>query len=573
MAAPFYGMIKEVRVMLVDNDKEFVNEMVDLLKSYDYKVTTIDMASVAKAMSMLSKGKEKIDVMIINDNSPDFPSFQILAQAVALDIVSLFSRNDAVVCDEHNTLSAKKVLNDGAYLCLKKPIHEEIVKYLWQFVLRKKIQREKVRKGLEENGDQINIGDTNDVGNNDNIVGDEEQVGQENLSNTEELNNNIHEAENNVVSNEKYKLKRKRGRKSTKEINEGESQNSANRAVRRKVYIEWTVDLHAKFMEAVQLLGEGGCYPKDILEVMNVPGLTRIQVASHLQKCRSNNWKAPKERKFIRHPSGQEFTSGSQPRSNLRKFGAMPHLQTNLSNIQQQQCNPDQTQKGPKFLFPALNNNVFVRGESSTQQQLYRPQLQVQPHYLSINSSFNNSFFSAQNNVGGEIQQQHGALFGMLSSQGLQHPIIGSTNYWLGLKSNSGDHHTQIGSLDLNVAHVTTYSEDTLVSDTDIGNATINELGEAKANFQQYIGEPNMSNPSNIIAASHVSDTEGSDSNERENCDAYFDFDNMDNLFQNLGPPSPNLPNEYGSEFDQVYSDDQVAVTPSIQVSGIAIFF
>ncbi|XP_059306459.1 two-component response regulator ARR2-like [Lycium ferocissimum] len=370
MAAPFYGMIKEVRVMLVDNDKEFVNEMVDLLKSYDYKVTTIDMASAAKAMSMLSKGKEKIDVMIINDNSPDFPSFQILAQAVALDIVSLF------VCDEHSALSAKKALNDGASLCLKKPIHEEIVKYLWQFVLRKKIQREKVRKGLEENGDQMNIGDTNDVGNNDNIVGDEEQARQKNLSNTKELNNNIHEAENNVVSNEKYKLKRKRGRKSTKEINEGESQNSANRAVRRKVYIEWTVDLHAKFMEAVQLLGEGGCYPKDILEVMNVPGLTRIQVASHLQKCRSNNWKAPKERKFIRHRSGQEFTSGSQPRSNLRKFGAMPHLQTNLSNIQQQQCNPDQTQKGPEFLFPALKNNVFVRGESSTQQQLYRPQLQ-----------------------------------------------------------------------------------------------------------------------------------------------------------------------------------------------------
>lgn len=26
-----------------------------------------------------------------------------------------------------------------------------------------------------------------------------------------------------------------------------------------------------------------GCYPTDILEIMNVPGLTRMQVASHLQ--------------------------------------------------------------------------------------------------------------------------------------------------------------------------------------------------------------------------------------------------------------------------------------------------
>ncbi|KAH0730138.1 hypothetical protein KY289_001326 [Solanum tuberosum] len=44
-----------------------------------------------------------------------------------------------------------------------------------------------------------------------------------------------------------------------------------------------TVDLHAKFKEATQQLGEGRCLPKEILEIMNVPGLTRMQVVSYLQ--------------------------------------------------------------------------------------------------------------------------------------------------------------------------------------------------------------------------------------------------------------------------------------------------
>ncbi|XP_060174309.1 uncharacterized protein LOC132604987 [Lycium barbarum] len=304
---------------------------------------------------------------------------------------------------------------------------------------------------------------------------------------------------------------------------------------------------------------------------MNVSGLTRMQVASHLQKYRSNNWRAPKDRKSIHKPSGQGSSSGSPQRRSFRRFGTMPRLQTNVPNRKQHQHNPDQTQKGPEFSFPTINtNSIFARGDSSTQQQLYRPQLQIQPPHLNID----NPFLLAQNNASGEPQQQHGSLFGMSGSQGLQDPIIGSINYRFGLAFNIEDHHTQNDyNLDLNVAHVATYSGSTTMSGTSIRNATINELGAVNANFQQYIGEANMSNSNNIIAASHASDIEGSDSNERENCDAYFDFNNMGYLFQNLVPPSANLPNEHGSEFNQIYSNDQVAPTTSVQFPGIANCF
>ncbi|XP_049380748.1 two-component response regulator ARR2-like [Solanum stenotomum] len=95
-------------------------------------------------MSMLSKENKNIDAIIINVHSPNLDSFKLLAQAVALDIVSLF------VCDEENGLLIKKALEGGAYFFLKNPLAKKIVKCVRQLVLRGKIQRKKARNGAEE---------------------------------------------------------------------------------------------------------------------------------------------------------------------------------------------------------------------------------------------------------------------------------------------------------------------------------------------------------------------------------------------------------------------------------------
>uniref|UniRef100_M1DFT1 OJ1695_H09.29 gene product (ISS) n=1 Tax=Solanum tuberosum TaxID=4113 RepID=M1DFT1_SOLTU len=192
------------------------------------------------------------------------------------------------------------------------------------------------------------------------------------MSYTKEQSNNIHEAENDVELSEIYMLQRKRDTKGMKKNNEGERQNNViDKVVTRKEYREWTEDLHARFMQVVHQLGEGRCFPKEIVEVMSLPGLTRMQVASHLQETNTN------------------------------------------------------------------------------------------------------------------------------------------------------------------------------------------------ANSQQYVGEPIMSGPRNIVVASHENYVVGSNYNEKENSDAYLNFNNMDYLFQNLGPSGANLPNEQGNEFDQVYSDNQNLGPPS----------
>lgn len=48
----------------------------------------------------------------------------------------------------------------------------------------------------------------------------------------------------------------------------------------------WTPQLHKRFVEVVAHLGIKNAVPKTIMQLMNVEGLTRENVASHLQKYR-----------------------------------------------------------------------------------------------------------------------------------------------------------------------------------------------------------------------------------------------------------------------------------------------
>ncbi|KAG5581515.1 hypothetical protein H5410_052142 [Solanum commersonii] len=252
METGYYGIIDEVRVVLGDHETKNVTKMVDLLKSYDYKVTTI--CSFLEAMAMLSKGEFFFDVIIISVHSLNLNSFKLLAQAVTLDIISL----------------SKKALKEGACIFLQRSLNEKIVKYLWKFALRRKIEREKARKGSED-GDKMIV---NDVDTN-NIDVDNEELSKEtnDVPNPVEHRNNIHKVEDNIASNGKYKRRRKNNREDIKE----------DKVIKQKDGVKWTADLHAKFMKSLKQLGEGRCYPKDIVKVMDVPGLTRMQVASHLQ--------------------------------------------------------------------------------------------------------------------------------------------------------------------------------------------------------------------------------------------------------------------------------------------------
>ncbi|GFP86442.1 probable transcription factor glk1 [Phtheirospermum japonicum] len=71
-----------------------------------------------------------------------------------------------------------------------------------------------------------------------------------------------------------------KGRKSTT--------NTKNPHGKRKVKVDWTPELHRRFVQAVEQLGVDKAVPSRILELMGIDCLTRHNIASHLQKYRSH---------------------------------------------------------------------------------------------------------------------------------------------------------------------------------------------------------------------------------------------------------------------------------------------
>ncbi|KAF8379123.1 hypothetical protein HHK36_028552 [Tetracentron sinense] len=77
------------------------------------------------------------------------------------------------------------------------------------------------------------------------------------------------------------------------------------RASRKKIKVDWTPELHKRFVQAVEKLGVDQAIPSRILELMKVEGLslTRHNVASHLQKYRMHRRHIlPKEEPRWQHP-------------------------------------------------------------------------------------------------------------------------------------------------------------------------------------------------------------------------------------------------------------------------------
>ncbi|XP_061355043.1 transcription activator GLK1-like isoform X2 [Gastrolobium bilobum] len=66
------------------------------------------------------------------------------------------------------------------------------------------------------------------------------------------------------------------------------SAQSKNPQGKRKVKVDWTPELHRRFVQAVEQLGMDKAVPSRILEIMGIDCLTRHNIASHLQKYRSH---------------------------------------------------------------------------------------------------------------------------------------------------------------------------------------------------------------------------------------------------------------------------------------------
>ncbi|TKY69225.1 Two-component response regulator ARR2 [Spatholobus suberectus] len=237
-----------LRVLVVDDDATTLKIIEQMSIRCRYRVTTCTEATVA--LNLLRERKGCFDVVLSDVHMPDMDGYKLLEHVgLEMDLPVIMMSGDST------TSAVMKGIRHGACDYLIKPVHEEELRNIWQHV---------VRKIWNENKEHDNSGSMEDS--------DRNKQGNDDTEYTSSI----------VDAAEVVKAPKKRS--SLKE--EDAELESDDPATSKKPRVVWSVELHQQFVSAVNQLGLDKAVPKRILELMNVPGLTRENVASHLQKFR-----------------------------------------------------------------------------------------------------------------------------------------------------------------------------------------------------------------------------------------------------------------------------------------------
>ncbi|KAJ4912367.1 Two-component response regulator ARR2 [Raphanus sativus] len=239
-----------LRVLVVDDDPTCLMILERMLRTCLYRVTKCNRAELA--LSLLRQNKNGFDIVISDVHMPDMDGFKLLEHVgLEMDLpVIMMSADDskAVVL---------KGVTHGAVDYLIKPVRIEALKNIWQHVVRKK----RNEWNVSEHSGSV-----------------EETTGERQQQRDDGGDNNSSSANN--EGSWRSSRKRKEG-----EVDE-QGDDKEDTSSLKKPRVVWSVELHQQFVAAVNQLGVDKAVPKKILEMMNVPGLTRENVASHLQKYR-----------------------------------------------------------------------------------------------------------------------------------------------------------------------------------------------------------------------------------------------------------------------------------------------
>ncbi|KAJ6697772.1 TWO-COMPONENT RESPONSE REGULATOR [Salix purpurea] len=231
-----------MRVLAVDDDPTCLLLLETLLRRCQYNVTTTSQAITA--LNMLRENKNNFDVVISDVHMPDMDGFKLLELVgleMDLPVIMLSANGDPKL--------VMKGITHGACDYLLKPVRIEELKNIWQHVIRRKKCDNKDRNS-SDNRDKPNQGSSE------------------------------------ATPDQKLNKKRKDQNEDEDEDRDENENENEDPATQKKPRVVWSVELHRKFVAAVNQLGIDKAVPKKILDLMNVEKLTRENVASHLQKYR-----------------------------------------------------------------------------------------------------------------------------------------------------------------------------------------------------------------------------------------------------------------------------------------------
>ncbi|XP_045816741.1 two-component response regulator ARR12-like [Trifolium pratense] len=255
-----------LRVLAVDDDRTCLKLLENLLRKCKYNVTTTTEA--VKALEMLRENRNMFDLVISDVNMPEMDGFKLLKQVgLEMDVPFIMLSGNG---DKERVM--KGVIH-GACDYLMKPIRMEELQNIWQHVVRKrkKIESKDQNKDAVAHEEKIsNVDGVSDPGTTSENIANKNQIrGPKRKERSEEEEEEEEEEQEEEESEE-----------------DNDDENDEQRSTRKKPRFIWDNDLHKQFVSVVSQLGLDKAYPKKILDLMNVEGLTRENVASHLQKYR-----------------------------------------------------------------------------------------------------------------------------------------------------------------------------------------------------------------------------------------------------------------------------------------------
>ncbi|XP_048134028.1 two-component response regulator ORR24-like [Rhodamnia argentea] len=321
--------------MAIDGDRACLLILVTVLRKCQYEVT--GQAKATEALEMLRQNKDKFDIVvtaIVGLDMDGFNLLEIIGLELDIPVIMVSASNDQKII--------MRAILHGARDFLMKPVRIHELQNIWQHVLRKQLRKqEKSRLAVEKPAPETK--------------GTKRPM----------LSDEVPEAKD-----------------------ENNCQADNNGSVRKRTRVSWSTELHLKFVNAVQQLGINSAYPKQILEIMNVQGLTRENVASHLQKYRNM---LKKHNAALNQESQSEADSslntrrGRYRKNNYNAYGvgsARPPLNINQAN--------DYTITSKMLMNNHSGINQNVPPGHLNALQVYRPHVQhVQTPWLEHQPSAN----------------------------------------------------------------------------------------------------------------------------------------------------------------------------------------
>ncbi|CAJ1947429.1 unnamed protein product [Sphenostylis stenocarpa] len=209
-----------LRILAVDNDPSILEFINQMCFQCNYHVTTFSDSPLA--LNYVREKKNFIDLILIEVHMPNMNGYEFLKH-VGMEIsvpVIMMS------CDNAKSV-VMKAIEDGACDYWTKPLHENQFKIIWKHVA-KKVWNEIKLPGIEEISSSVI---------------------EAPMTNKKQNNSNVEESNDGKLDDNYEPLP-------------------------KKPRVVWTQELHSQFVNAVMQIG---------IEMMNIPGLTREHVASHLQ--------------------------------------------------------------------------------------------------------------------------------------------------------------------------------------------------------------------------------------------------------------------------------------------------